>query len=176
MWNIGFITRRVGEDIDLNEEFPIRRLKYAEYNLTQKQRRLLKRYGTKMEALMDGKIEPVFARGKHFVDMCNNLVEPNNKYESIWKSYLSTLEEEKRLAAIHHAEPIDPQKREQHIQSLFLGEVNPISEMIPQDNLTVRYNSNDDHTRTCIICRGSGMKGNGDNCDRCNGRGWIENY
>jgi uncharacterized protein YifE (UPF0438 family) len=170
MWNIGYITVRVGDDIDLNEEFPIQRLKYAEYKITWKQKRLLKKCGTKMEALMDGRIKPFSARGKHFVAMCNGSVEPDDNYERIWESYLSTLEEEKKLAAIHRAEPIDPQQREQRIRSLFLGDISQVSEAISQDNL------NEDHTRTCIICRGSGMKGNGDNCDRCNGRGVIENY
>jgi uncharacterized protein YifE (UPF0438 family) len=159
MWDIGIATLRLDhplrEEFELfKEDFQLKRLHHTEYNLTWEQRRLLKRYGTKMQALMDGKLIPVQSKGKHFVDMCNGLVEPVDEYERIWKSYLSTLEEEKRLRKIHQASLSESQ---QHTNQL------------PRQN-----ELNDSRGKKCFICKGSGMKADGSGCDKCSGRGWIE--
>jgi uncharacterized protein YifE (UPF0438 family) len=167
MWKIGIIA--VNKDLDLKEEFPLKRLKHTEYNLTLKQRKILMKYGTQMQALMDGSITPLWAKGKHFVAMCKGLVEPADEYENIWKSYLLTLEEEKRLKEIYRVSLKNSQQRKEYLQRLFLGDECRASEDTPSKNVSKKKqaSSNKVRTRKCPRCKGAG----GD-CPRCS-RGWI---
>ena len=170
MWRTGPFKFHGIDPEDLKEEFQLKTLRHTEYKLTWEQKVLLKKCGTRMQAYMDGKLIPIWwnRKGKHFVAMCNNLVEPCDGYERIWKSYLLTLKEEERLKEIHRAKLA--QENEQQLQSLYLsgdgyvsGEAlsNKSDEQIGQDQYR--------RTKRCPRCRGQGY-----DCPRCDGRGEIE--
>jgi hypothetical protein len=133
----------------------------------------LKKYGTKMQALRDGTLTPCSSQQKHFVDVCIGLVEPEDKYERAWKSYLSTLAEEKRLSLVHQERLREAQRAEQHSQSLCFGDNARLLEPVQSLNQRDGNNINQDHTRPCPSCRGQGMNRDGDGCDRCNSRGYL---
>jgi uncharacterized protein YifE (UPF0438 family) len=169
MWKTGPVQYRDIDPEALSEEFALKNLRFTEYKLTWKQRRLLKRYGTRMQAYMDERVIPIMwnHRGKHFVDMCNGLVEPHDEYERIWKSYISTLDEERRLRKIHEANLARQNRRQ--LPSLYLSGNTRISEEL------VSYEANMQigeswlpQTRRCPRCRGEGF-----DCPRCDGRGEI---
>src|SRR5437899_794907 len=83
-----------------SEKFQLKKLKHTKYNLSREQQKRLRREGYIYYQLMDGTISPVTKKQNHFVDMCKGLVEPHDEWERIWKSYVATVEEEKRLEAI----------------------------------------------------------------------------
>jgi uncharacterized protein YifE (UPF0438 family) len=159
MWSIGIVEiqgeHTIEEELELvKEEFKLKRLQHTEYELTWEQKEILKRYGTRMQALMDGALIPVHSKGKHFVDMCNGFVEPVDKYESAWKSYLLTLEKEKRLRQLHQSN---------------LNGSNQHTSTLPKQN-----DPTESQMRKCFACKGSGMAADGSGCDKCSSRGWIE--
>jgi len=120
---------------------------------------------------MDRNIRPLSPKQKHFVDMCGGIVEPVDEWEKTWKSYLLTLEEEKRLEQLDFPSLETTQRREEYMSSRFLAGQ---QESADAPFVEPPALSNDDHMRKCKPCRGSGMKGDGDNCDGCNGWGWLE--
>jgi uncharacterized protein YifE (UPF0438 family) len=88
---------KVAKGTNLSEKFQLKILKHTDYSLSWKQKRFLRKHGTMMKALMDGTATYFSPDAKHFVAMCQGLVKPHGEYELVWKSYLLTLEEEKRL-------------------------------------------------------------------------------
>ena len=160
------------DGVNLGERFQLKKLKYTKYNLSSEQKRLLRKQGHKYYQLMDGSIPPLSAKQKHFVDMCLNLVEPQDEWEQIWKSYLFTLEEEKRLDAVYRAELRQSPRTEERLKRLWLsgGRSLPAEAANPPRTAPL----SEKPSRECRLCRGSGMRGDGDNCSRCDGRGWIE--
>jgi uncharacterized protein YifE (UPF0438 family) len=159
------------EGVNLRETFQLKKLKHTKYNLSRDQQKLLRRQGHKYYQLMDGSISPLSPMQKHFVDMCKGLVEPVNEWEQIWKSYWATIEEEKRLDTIYRAELRQSPQTQGRLNQLWLGD---LKTRVTNTSDPVEVAISEDHSRECIACRGSGMKANGDACDRCNGRGWIE--
>jgi uncharacterized protein YifE (UPF0438 family) len=160
-------------EVNLKERFSLKKLRHTKYNLSSEQKRVLRRQGYKYYQLMDGSIHPVSASQKHFVDMCMNLVEPQDEWEQTWKSYLFTLEEEKRLDAIYRAELRQSPRTEERLKRLWLSGP-PTTSAAEPTSASKATAVPDRHTRECRLCRGSGMKADGDGCGRCNGRGWIE--
>lgn len=120
---------------------------------------------------MDGSISPINQQQKHFVAVCRNLAEPETEWERIWKSYWSTIEEEKRLEAIHREKLRHSPEVQEYLDHRWLGETKTKSTVVDAGE---RITLADDRAHECRVCRGSGMKADGDSCDRCNGRGWIQ--
>jgi uncharacterized protein YifE (UPF0438 family) len=165
---------KVPENVNFTEKFQLKKLKHTEYKLSWNQKIILRKNGTRYKELMDGIISPFSPTQRHFVDVCNGIVEPNNKFERIWKSYLSTLEEEKRLEEIHRAKLRESPRNKEHLKALCFADDDRILDNAPINNLKEQNDISEDHTRKCPSCRGSGMKGDGDNCNRCDGWGWID--
>jgi uncharacterized protein YifE (UPF0438 family) len=154
------------------------RLKNPKDKFTREEIKFLKRHGTWLYHLMCGTTSPVFPnsdnRDAHFVKVFREKVtEPNNKREYLWKRYLLALNEEEELKRKQLEEFRESPEFKNPIKSLWLGEVPTVPEKHSTATLPDANNLNQTHTVRCPICRGSGMKGNGDNCDRCNGRGEI---
>ena len=160
-----FWTQPVG--MNLGEKLQLKKLKHTKYNLSREQKKLLQKQGHKYYQLMDGTIAPLSAKQKHFVDMCKGLVEPNDEWERIWKSYVSTLEEERRLESIHRENLRHSPERREYLDHLWLAGA-PHTDGPAQSSAAAN-----DHSRECRRCRGSGMKADGASCDACNGRGSI---
>ncbi len=152
---------------NLKESFQLKKLKHTKYGLSREHKNLLRKRGHKYYQLMDGTILPQSAEQQHFVDVCNGLVEPNDEWERIWKSYLTTLAEEQRLETLYRDDLRQSPDVQKYIDHRWLAGVphsEPSSVMEPAP-------STDGHLRDCRICRGSGMNADGSACDRCNGRG-----
>jgi uncharacterized protein YifE (UPF0438 family) len=116
-WKIGIIS--VSTEANLSEKFQLRQFRHAENKLSWKQKRILRKYGKTMEALGDGTGGLLSSKGEHFVDMCNDLVEPNDEYETAWKTYQNTLVEEERLKELYREELRDSPKREEYLRSRY---------------------------------------------------------
>ena len=159
-------------ELNLKERFPLKKLRHTKYNLSSEQKRLLRRQGFRYYQLMDGSIPPCTASQKHFVDMCMNLVEPQDEWERIWKSYRLTLEEEKRLDAVYRAKLRESPQIQERLDRLWLSG-SPAISTSESSSISNAPTVPDGPTRECRLCKGSGMKADGDGCDRCNGRGWL---
>jgi len=119
---------------------------------------------------MDGTIPPITQTQKRFVAVCKNLAEATTEWENIWKSYWVTIEEEKRLAAIYRENLRPSPELREYLDQCWLG-TSPGAQRLTEPLSLVQ--TTEDPSRECRVCRGSGMKADGDNCDRCDGRGWL---
>jgi uncharacterized protein YifE (UPF0438 family) len=144
-------------------------LKFTKYALSREQQKLLRKQGHKYYQLMDGTIPPSTQQQKHFVAVCKNLAEPVTEWERIWKSYWATIEEEKRLAAEYRENLRHSPKVREYLDRRWLGD----SSVHQRTDPVSLVETTKDRSRECLVCHGSGMKADGDNCDRCNGRGWL---
>ena len=151
------------------ERFTRKKLKHTNYNLTREQKKILRRDGNLLWALMHGMETPSTEGERHFVEMCKGNVSPNNDIEVAWKSYLTTLEEEETL----HAEWLE-QKRQvaaaQHpIESLYVGEGTYILDSDSANENVSQSNSGNDKLIKCSACGGTVY-----DCWKCSGRGWVD--
>jgi uncharacterized protein YifE (UPF0438 family) len=110
---------QVVEDIDFKEKFPLKReFKFVEDPLSWVEKRLLRRVGTKLQALIDGAIVSTGADDQHFVAVCKNNAEPNTRRERAWLKYHAALAEE-RLEANWLEEKKKSAEYEEYLKSRF---------------------------------------------------------
>jgi uncharacterized protein YifE (UPF0438 family) len=126
------------------EKFERKKLKHTHYNLTSEQKKILRRDGNLLWALVHGMEKPATEGERHFVEMCEANVEPNNEIEIAWKSYISILEEDETL----HAKWLE-QKRQlaaaKHpLESVYVGEESHVSGNISADESVTQHNSGKD--------------------------------
>jgi uncharacterized protein YifE (UPF0438 family) len=133
----------------------------------------LEKEGKYLWHLMCGTTSPLTDQADvHFVKVFREKSEaPNNQREYLWERYLAAREDEKRKKReeleIFHETP----EYTNHIRSMYLSGSGSGSRL--RSDQTDEAHIEQSHSRKCPTCRGSGMKGNGDNCDRCGGRAWI---
>jgi len=105
--------------------------------------------------------------------MCDDpSVDPIDEWEAIWRSYSDTVQEDNRLEKIHRAGIIESSRADGHAERFWFG-----GGRVAGDNTSDLQATEppvaEDRPKKCQVCRASGMKGDGDNCDRCNGWGWT---
>jgi uncharacterized protein YifE (UPF0438 family) len=111
---------QVIEDIDFKEQFALKKeFKFVEDPLSWGEKRLLRRVGTKLQALIDGAIISTGPDDQHFVEVCKNNAEPNTKRERAWLKYHAALKEEKRLEAQWLTQKKASPEYEEYLKSRF---------------------------------------------------------
>lgn len=155
-------------NFNMREKFELKKLRHAEYSITWEEKRMIRRHGTKLQALMDGTILSTGAEDKHFVEVCKGKVEPTTKIERAWLSYLSTLEEEKKLEAIWLAQKKDSPEYEEYLKSRFLSGAGIAGDTNRSAKSPEQSKPKKNKDRKCPVCQAAM-----EDCWKCGGRGWL---
>lgn len=107
------------EEINLRETFTIRQFKFAKDPLSWEERLLLRRIGTRLQALIDRAIVSLGAEDRQFVEVCTKNGEPTTTRERLWLKYHAALAEEKRLEAKWLEEKKKSAEYEEYLKSRF---------------------------------------------------------
>jgi uncharacterized protein YifE (UPF0438 family) len=156
------------------DKYFVKRFRNAEDDLTSRERKSLEKHGTRLEALKNGTLHPQTEDERHFLAVCCGAAKSVKIYERAWLKYQYLLKEERELENLRLEQFKNSPEYNERIQSMFRGDVNHISEEVRANSSSEQSNLDEDHKK-CPSCRGAGMKGDGFNCDRCNGRGYIKN-
>lgn len=159
---------QVPPNFNMEEKFVLKKLKHAEYSLSGEEIRLIQRHGTKLQALMDETIFSTGADDKHFVEVCKGKAEPTTEIERVWLTYLSTLEEEKRLEDIWLEQKKNSPEYEEYFKSRFLSGANRTQSESRSVSTSRKRKRKRKQGKKCSICQAAM-----ENCWKCGGLGWI---
>lgn len=73
---------------------------------TEDERDILTKYGVWMHALENGVIKAISKAQEHFIEVCNNDIQPNTEYEKVWIKYKRRIQWEKKNGNIYNRKPI----------------------------------------------------------------------
>lgn len=108
------------EEINLNEEFTIKEeFKFTKNPLSWEEKRMLRRKGIYLQALLEKTIISIGVEDQHFVEVCKNNGEPTTPLERAWLRYHAALEEEERLKAKWFEEKKNSTEYEEYLKSRF---------------------------------------------------------
>jgi uncharacterized protein YifE (UPF0438 family) len=103
--------------LDLREKFQIETFRYTKIRLTRKERKLLEKYGTRLQAFAAGAARSTSDDYVHFIKVHSRKAAPETPKERAWLKYQAIREDNTRLREAYRQERIKSPERDEYIRS-----------------------------------------------------------
>lgn len=151
----------------LREGFELKTLKHIQYDFSEEEKQILRKYGAWFTALMHGMVQPFTSEQKHFVKVCWGEADPDTEYERIWYRYISTKRQDDQIESSKRIH-VD---KDWWLRARYYGAERRVSE--ESSKLEQEQTKLEDSFDwiLCSVCGGDG--GAGQRCEKCSGTGMI---
>jgi uncharacterized protein YifE (UPF0438 family) len=103
--------------LNLKEKFQVENLRYTKIRLTGRERKLLEKHGTRLQAFADGSARSTSDEYLHFMKVHSREADAKTPKEHAWLKYQSMLENNIHLREASRQERIQSPERDEYIRS-----------------------------------------------------------